>query len=398
MFLATRMLSLAILGVAIAPAFGQSSSTAEMGAAGASGGVRGGSAAAGAQGPGTSGAADGGGPNLSPVVPSGSRSATFGNGGQPTNGNVNTMGQRPSARQRFGNSPSVRGNMQSADSTGLFAPGAQAFDSGGANAVRPNRTYRSDLGAWQVVGPFQAGSSTNVFPNNGMVTSGVGQYGAPNTGYGYYDSTLNNGANFGSSVQTFGGVAANGAWIQPQGQQASPTSIAPRGVGLSNSLAPMPGNANVPASTEAASYAAPPSESIPVRATLGINMAEGFTGSGARVSRVAQKSPAARAGLRRGDVITSLNGMGVYSHQDVIAAMQDIPANSSAEVIVWRRGQSIPLTIHFADRPQSTSSTGFDPARTSASSATDQRLARVEALMNAAQAELEQLRADDDAR
>ena len=42
MFFATRMLSLAILGVAIAPAFGQSSSTAEMGAAGASGGVRGG--------------------------------------------------------------------------------------------------------------------------------------------------------------------------------------------------------------------------------------------------------------------------------------------------------------------------------------------------------------------
>jgi C-terminal processing protease CtpA/Prc len=119
-------------------------------------------------------------------------------------------------------------------------------------------------------------------------------------------------------------------------------------------------------------------------------MAPGFTGSGARVSRVSPGSLAERAGLLPGDVITSFNGNGVYGFQDILASMQNLPSGGAIEIIAWRNSESVPLIV---DLSPDASAVAFDPNTTSASPP-DERLAHMEALMRAIRADVENLKAN----
>lgn len=297
-----------------------------------------------------SGAADGRGPDLSPVIPSGSRAVSAG-----------ALQQNASTRARFGRPLNARGAVQDAARPGLFfAPAPPVLDRGGGGAFRPNLTYRSDLDAGEVVGPFPPGAAMNAAPMGGLTTN----------------------------TFTPPDVFWNGEADQQPIAPAPPAGTLPRGVGLSNSLTPAP-----PESAPVMYESAP-------RPSLGIAMAPGFTGSGARVTQIAWDGPAARAGLRPGDVITSVNGMGVYHYQDVLAAMETVPASASIEVIAWRNSRSVPLIVQFAPPSDAALSArrGFNPSQTSASADPAERLARVEALMRDAQTELQQLREEEAAR
>lgn len=358
---AIRLCTLAVVALLTSNAVAQSTSNAAMGSAGASGGVTGGSAVAGAQGANSRGAADGGGPNLSPVIPSGSRTAPTNNaasqfnnsiaGGMvaPSNAAVGNLNSRPSTRQRFGTAATMRGSDR--------------------NLVQPNRTYRSDLGAWQVIGPMEPGVDTTAYSSNIV-------------GNGGYRSTFTYDAEPYAS-QSAGAIVADAS---------APNAVAPlvSSSARSNSLAPAASFGAAPPSGEPQGDAALLSNTTVTRPNLGIRMAAGFTGSGAQVTRIGRNSPAALAGLRRGDVLTSVNGLGVYSYSDVVAAMESAPPLGSIEIIVWRGGQSVPLTVHFAaNAPRHSMATAtFDPSRTSAA----ESLARIESLMSEVQSELQQLR------
>jgi S1-C subfamily serine protease len=79
---------------------------------------------------------------------------------------------------------------------------------------------------------------------------------------------------------------------------------------------------------------------------LGIPFVEGIV-----VSQVAQGSPAAQAGLKQGDVITSLGGDPIKSTEDLRTALAKRKIGDSVELTVARGGSQQKLTLQLAARP-----------------------------------------------
>jgi S1-C subfamily serine protease len=63
-------------------------------------------------------------------------------------------------------------------------------------------------------------------------------------------------------------------------------------------------------------------------------------------------SPAARAGLRVGDLITHLNGQEVLSDQEAMNRIAGMMPGSTVQVRVQRDGQSLDLTATLEERPR----------------------------------------------
>jgi serine protease Do/serine protease DegQ len=76
------------------------------------------------------------------------------------------------------------------------------------------------------------------------------------------------------------------------------------------------------------------------RGRLGISMQDPTGGEGAVVAEVQADSPAAQAGLRKGDVITALNGRPVRSAAELRARLGVMPVGETVELRVLRGGES----------------------------------------------------------
>jgi serine protease Do len=88
-----------------------------------------------------------------------------------------------------------------------------------------------------------------------------------------------------------------------------------------------------------------------------LNLPEGT--KGAVVGGVANSdSPAAKAGLKSGDVITSVNGTSVASSQELTSLVADISPGSTAEVRFLRDGQEQATRVTLAERPSRAELTG----------------------------------------
>jgi serine protease Do len=66
---------------------------------------------------------------------------------------------------------------------------------------------------------------------------------------------------------------------------------------------------------------------------------------GVLVDQVEAASPAARADLRQGDVITAFNGVAVKSPRDLAMMVADTHSGSTAKLTVWRDGREQPLIV-----------------------------------------------------
>ncbi len=88
------------------------------------------------------------------------------------------------------------------------------------------------------------------------------------------------------------------------------------------------------------------------RAWLGVSTAE--TPAGARVDSAVAGSPAQRAGLQQGDVITSVDGQAVEEPADIAAAIADAQPGDSVEVEVQRGGATQSLSVELGTRPANT--------------------------------------------
>jgi putative serine protease PepD len=88
------------------------------------------------------------------------------------------------------------------------------------------------------------------------------------------------------------------------------------------------------------------------RAYLGASTAE--ASSGVVVQSATSGSPAQRAGLRNGDVITSVDGARVSQSSDVADAIEDRRPGESVEVEVSRGGDSRTITVELGTRPANT--------------------------------------------
>jgi serine protease Do len=81
---------------------------------------------------------------------------------------------------------------------------------------------------------------------------------------------------------------------------------------------------------------------------------------GALVAGVERDSPAAKAGLQPGDVVTMLDGKPVRNPRDLARAVADQRAGSRADMKLWRDGAERSLRVEIAAQP------GADRARTGA--------------------------------
>jgi putative serine protease PepD len=86
------------------------------------------------------------------------------------------------------------------------------------------------------------------------------------------------------------------------------------------------------------------------RAYLGVSTAEG--NGGAVVREATAGGPAARAGIRTGDVIVAVDGERIGTPDDVAAAIQDRRPGESVEVEVRRDGEARTLDVELTVRPE----------------------------------------------
>ena len=85
----------------------------------------------------------------------------------------------------------------------------------------------------------------------------------------------------------------------------------------------------------------------PLKRSFGLGAAK----SGVLVSDVIKGSPADQAGLKRGDVLTSMGGMPVADLEDYREAMAEFTPGDRPEVTVFRRGKELAFTVEFSSFP-----------------------------------------------
>jgi S1-C subfamily serine protease len=89
------------------------------------------------------------------------------------------------------------------------------------------------------------------------------------------------------------------------------------------------------------------------RAYLGLSTGPTRAGTGARVRLVVRGGPAARAGLRAGDVIVGIGATRVSGSDDVSAAIFAARPGQTVRVEYRRRGRRRTAEVRLARRPAS---------------------------------------------
>ncbi|HEY3671410.1 MAG TPA: PDZ domain-containing protein [Acidimicrobiia bacterium] len=89
---------------------------------------------------------------------------------------------------------------------------------------------------------------------------------------------------------------------------------------------------------------------------LGVGVQASTDSKGVEVTDVAQNSPAAKAGLQNGDVITALDGKDVTDPEAVRAAVQAKASGDQLSVTYTRDGQSKTVDVTLTSRSQAQSS------------------------------------------
>jgi len=83
------------------------------------------------------------------------------------------------------------------------------------------------------------------------------------------------------------------------------------------------------------------------KAYLGVNMA-----AAAMIGRVQEDSPAADAGLEKGDVITAVDEMDVAGYEDLVAALAEYSPGDEVQVTVDRDGEEVTVPVTLAAHPK----------------------------------------------
>ncbi|HKQ18276.1 MAG TPA: PDZ domain-containing protein [Candidatus Eisenbacteria bacterium] len=76
------------------------------------------------------------------------------------------------------------------------------------------------------------------------------------------------------------------------------------------------------------------------------------TDEGALVNRVEEESPADEAGIRRGDVIVSLNGKNIDDSGELIDAVRSLKPGKDVDVIVLRGDERKKFSVELGERPK----------------------------------------------
>jgi putative serine protease PepD len=86
-------------------------------------------------------------------------------------------------------------------------------------------------------------------------------------------------------------------------------------------------------------------------AYLGVQIADTNDNTGAQVTRVVSGSPADKAGLQAGDVITAIDGKSITTSDDLTARVNTYKPGDKATLTVKRNSSTKSLSITFGQRP-----------------------------------------------
>jgi S1-C subfamily serine protease len=122
--------------------------------------------------------------------------------------------------------------------------------------------------------------------------------------------------------------------------------LAERPEPLTNTITPGP--AGAPAG--AAPPAPPASAGQARRASLGTVPDFAFPGPGVRVSGVVPDSPAAKAAIREGDILTRVNGTAVANLQEYSNLLRTLTPGQRVTVVVRRGADELTIEVTLAER------------------------------------------------
>ena len=92
------------------------------------------------------------------------------------------------------------------------------------------------------------------------------------------------------------------------------------------------------------------------RGWLGVTVREeeesGRRSGGVGIAAVDKTGPAARAGLRPGDVITAINGQAVESARELIRTVAQTPPGSTVHLTVRRQSRQMDVSVAVGRRPK----------------------------------------------
>jgi serine protease Do len=87
------------------------------------------------------------------------------------------------------------------------------------------------------------------------------------------------------------------------------------------------------------------------RGWLGVTVGGGGDGGGVTIAALDRASPAARAGIRPGDVLMAVNGERVGTSNGLIKAIAAVPPGNNVRLTVRRQGQDIEIPVTVGRRP-----------------------------------------------
>jgi serine protease Do len=189
----------------------------------------------------------------------------------------------------------------------------------------------------------------NPFELGGTVTAGIVSAQGRDIGSGPYDNyiqidaPINKGNSGGPAFDMNGKViGVNTAIYSPSGGSV--------GIGF-----------DVPAQTAKAVIAELKDKGVVTRGWLGVQAQPVTTGiadslgmkkaEGAMVDEPQNGSPAAKAGVRSGDVVTALNGTLLKDSRDLARKVAALPPGSSVKLDILRNGESKTLTVTLGEMP-----------------------------------------------
>jgi len=82
---------------------------------------------------------------------------------------------------------------------------------------------------------------------------------------------------------------------------------------------------------------------------------------GALVTRVYEDTPANEAGLRKGDIITAVNGKAIGNDRGLSETIAALDPGQEAKLSVWRDGKELELAVELATRPEREELAGARP-------------------------------------